>query len=220
MPDTTAKILIVDDEPSIRTTMSHVLNEIGYSVRTADNGFDALREMRQGVPDIVLSDLNMPGMSGFELLSVVRRRFPAVHAIAMSGAFQGDEVPSGVAADAFYQKGSSIGSLLRIMEALPQMTQRATQPCSTADPVWVERNEHGASGVPEVTIVCPECLRSFSHAVGNSLCLVTRETDCIYCRSSIRYVIVEPMERAASQVHQRKPAERAQTPVSLSHYYY
>ena len=220
MPDTTSRLLIVDDEPSIRTTMSYVLNEIGYRVRTAEDGYSALHELRQEVPDIVISDLNMPGMSGFELLSVVRRRFPAIHTIAMSGAFQGDEVPSGVAADAFYQKGSSIGSLLRIMEALPQMTQRAPQPPSTEEPVWVQRNEHDSSGVPEVTIICPECQRSFPHPVGNSLCLIMRETDCIYCRSSIRYVVVEPTARKLSQVLQRKPAEREQTPAIQPQYYY
>jgi DNA-binding NarL/FixJ family response regulator len=57
-------------------------------------------------------------MSGFELLSEVRRQFPAIQTIAMSGAFRGDEVPSGVAADGFYQKGSSMGSLLRLMRGL------------------------------------------------------------------------------------------------------
>jgi len=220
MPDTTARLLIVDDEPSIRTSMSHVLTEIGYGVRTAEDGFSALHELRHEAPDIVLSDLKMPGMSGFELLSVVRRRFPVVHTIAMSGAFQGDEVPSGVAADAFYQKGSSIGSLLRIMEALPQMAQRAPQPPNTEEPAWVERTEHGSSGVPYVMLVCPECLRSFPHPVGNSLCLIMRETDCIHCRSSIRYVIVEPAGRELSQVLQRKPAEREQTPVIQPQYYY
>jgi CheY-like chemotaxis protein len=112
MPNTKAKVLVVDDEPLIRTTMSMVLAEIGYQVRTADNGFSALREIRQEMPDILLSDLNMPDMSGFELLSVVGRRFPAVHKIAMSGAYLGTEVPAGASADAFYQKGSGHGRAL------------------------------------------------------------------------------------------------------------
>src|ERR1035438_487726 len=103
MQGTRAKLLIVDDEPSIRESMSLILADIGYSVRTAEDGFSALIEMRKEIPDILLSDLNMPGMSGFGLLSVVRRRFPAMQTIAMSGAFHGDEVPSGVAADRFYQ---------------------------------------------------------------------------------------------------------------------
>ena len=61
---------------------------------------------------MILSDLNMPGMSGFEFLSVVRRRFPTVKVVAMSSAFTVDAIPPGVAADGFYQKGSSLGHLL------------------------------------------------------------------------------------------------------------
>ncbi len=118
MPATKAKLLIVDDEPSIRTSMSHVLTEIGYSVRSADEGFTALLEIHQEMPEILLSDLNMPGISGFELLSVVRRCFPSIKTIAMSGSFSGNEVPSGVVADAFYEKGSGIGALLQIIGRL------------------------------------------------------------------------------------------------------
>jgi len=119
MHETKANLLIVDDEPSIRMSLSHVLAEMGYRVRTAEDGVAALIAIDDEVPDILLSDLNMPGMSGFELLAKVRRQFPATHTIAMSGAFCGTEVPSGVAADAFYQKGSSLGSLLRMIENLP-----------------------------------------------------------------------------------------------------
>ena len=90
MPETKASLLIVDDEPSIRESLSFVLTEVGYSVRATEDGFSALIEIQKEIPDIILSDLNMPGMSGFELLSVVRRRFPAIPMIAMSGAFSGD----------------------------------------------------------------------------------------------------------------------------------
>jgi CheY-like chemotaxis protein len=48
----------------------------------------------------------MPGMSGFELLSVIRRRFPQISTVAMSGAYVGDEVPFGVIADCFLAKGN------------------------------------------------------------------------------------------------------------------
>ena len=85
MPDTRLRLLVVDDEPSLRRSFSLVFHQLGYDVRSAEDGFSALSEMRKEIPDILLSDLNMPGMSGFELLSVVRRRFPAVPVIAMSG---------------------------------------------------------------------------------------------------------------------------------------
>jgi CheY-like chemotaxis protein len=156
MGDTKAKLLIVDDEPSIRTSMSQVLNEIGYHVRSAADGFSALFEIRQEAPDILLSDLNMPGMSGFELLSVVRRRFPEIQTIAMSGAFSGNEVPSGVAAHAFYQKGSSIGSLLRIMESLPKPERMLSEHPDALNPIRIQRTGHSSSGDAHVTIACPE----------------------------------------------------------------
>jgi DNA-binding NtrC family response regulator len=92
---------------------------LGYRVRTADSGFAGLAEMHEEVPDILLSDLNMPRMSGFDLRAVVSRRFPGVRAIAMSGAFSGDSIPCGAIADAFYEKGSSLADLLRAVE-IPQ----------------------------------------------------------------------------------------------------
>ena len=101
------------------STLSLVLAETGYRVRTAQDGSSALIAIRNESPEIILSDLNMPGMSGFELLTRVRSEFPAIQTVAMSGAFSGDEVPNGVAADAFYQKGSSLASLLRVIESLP-----------------------------------------------------------------------------------------------------
>jgi len=126
------KLLVVDDEPLVRATMALVLGELGYRVRSADNGLSALREIGQEMPDILLSDLNMPGMSGFELLSVVGSRFPAIHKIAMSGAFFGSEVPSGVAADAFYQKGTGTDALLHVLGTVPQINRRAAQHSGSA----------------------------------------------------------------------------------------
>ena len=58
--DPPAKLLIVDDDPLIRALLSEVLIEIGFSVRSARDGFSALAEIREEIPDILLSDLNMP----------------------------------------------------------------------------------------------------------------------------------------------------------------
>ena len=210
MLETRAKLLIADDEPSIRMAMSIVLTEIGYHVRSAQDGFSALAEMRKETPDILLSDLNMPGMSGFELLSVVRRRFPSVQTIDMSGAFLGDEVPSGVAADAFYQKGSSVGSLLRIMESLPVAERPLTQqPSSALAPVWIRRGGSDPSGELYCTIACPECLRTFSQALGDQS-NQTSKTDCTHCHCSIPYLIVQQADWAHAQsvVHNGQILER------------
>lgn len=218
MPNAQTRLLIVDDEASIRTAMSVALREIGYRTRSAEDGFTALREIRQQMPDILLSDLNMPGMSGFELLSVVRRRFPAVHAIAMSGAFSGSEVPSGVAADAFFQKGSSMGALLQMMGTLSQTERRADRPLNMADTIWVQRNGHEGGGEAYVTIACPECLRTFPQAVDGSV-LKVHVTICIHCCSPIQYATVEPVNGKPSQAIRKRPGETQTVLMSAAEFY-
>jgi len=115
MSDTSLNVLIVDDDALLRMSMLQTLTQAGYKVRSVDGGHAALSEIDRETPDLLLSDLNMHGLSGFELLSVVRHRFPAVHVIAMSGAYFGDSVPTGVLADAFYEKGRGVGSLMQMV---------------------------------------------------------------------------------------------------------
>lgn len=77
------RILVVDDEPSIREGIAMLLASHGYNVSTAEHGFDALLQLRSVNPELIVSDLNMPQMSGFDLLSVLGRRFPEILVIAM-----------------------------------------------------------------------------------------------------------------------------------------
>jgi CheY-like chemotaxis protein len=98
-------ILVVDDEPSVRESLETLLMSEGYDVATAEDGVGALLQIEGMPPDLIVSDLNMPRMSGFEVLPVVRGRFPQIAIVAMSGGYQGDEVPLGVVADRFFAKG-------------------------------------------------------------------------------------------------------------------
>jgi DNA-binding response OmpR family regulator len=112
------RLLIVDDDPDIRTALPLILSNAGYHVRTASDGFSALAEIRTEVPDILISDLNMPGMSGFVLMKVVRRNFPSIGVIAMSSAFSGLSVPTGVDADVFYEKATGVPTLLALVKRM------------------------------------------------------------------------------------------------------
>jgi DNA-binding NtrC family response regulator len=128
MFSTTPTVLIVDDDELLRVSLSQILGCSGYSVRSADGAIAALSEIGQDIPHILLSDLNMPGLSGFELLSIVRRRFPGIHVIAMSGAYSGDGVPPGVAADAFYEKGRGVRALMQIVDGIACRCSPLMQP--------------------------------------------------------------------------------------------
>jgi two-component SAPR family response regulator len=67
--------------------LSAVLEQAGYVVDVAEDGFEALKRMQHRMPDLVITDLRMPNMNGFELLSVIRKRFPELPTIAISGEF-------------------------------------------------------------------------------------------------------------------------------------
>ena len=75
------RILVVDDQYSIRETARQILESGGYEVVTAADGLDGLHALSKSLPDLIISDLNMPRMSGFEFLEVVRERFPRIATI-------------------------------------------------------------------------------------------------------------------------------------------
>ena len=68
------RVLVADDDPSVRETSARILSIAGYEVRTAVDGFDALAELRRSLPDVIISDLRMPNMSGLEVLQALSAR--------------------------------------------------------------------------------------------------------------------------------------------------
>ena len=194
----TASILLVDDEPYLRLSLRVILTSLGYKVREAEEGFSALAAIRDVLPDILLSDLAMPGMSGFELLSVVRRRHPAIKVIAMSAIYTDRCIPVGIAADAFHRKGAGLDSLFSMLEL---MTQQEHPPHreSPMTPIWISKDGHQGpsrdpSGPEIVMIPCPECLRTFPQSLEEDA-VGERITECIHCHIQIPYAVVESIER-------------------------
>jgi CheY-like chemotaxis protein len=217
MPNAKVNLLVVDDDSALRVLLSQIFTASGHHVRAAADGFSALSELRLRIPDIILSDLNMPGMSGFEFLSVVRRRFPAIRVIAMSSVFPVDGLPVGVAADAFYQKGSNLGSLLQIMEGMTSAEQPSLKHGAAPAPIWVERNGHVSTAGAYIMLTCPECLRTFPQASSKALCPV-HETNCVYCDHQFHYAIVETVDASPRKaLRQKKAIHRQIEPLQRAH---
>jgi len=74
--------LVVDDSLSVRTVQERLLGDLGVEVMTATDGLDALEKIREREPDIIFTDLEMPRMNGYDLISTVRSN-PAWTAIPM-----------------------------------------------------------------------------------------------------------------------------------------
>ena len=79
-----ARLLVVDDEKSICTTIEAAMKSVGHAVDVADSGEMAITLMRKQVPDILLTDLRMDGMSGLDLLGKSREYFPSVTVVLMT----------------------------------------------------------------------------------------------------------------------------------------
>ncbi len=181
------KILLVDDDASLRHLMTLVLSTAGYAVRSAHDGFSALADIRSDMPDLLLSDLYMPEMSGFEFLSVVRRRFPKIPIVAMSSAYIGPGVPVGIAADVFYAKATNLRDLLEAVGGL--CSQRSLKRKDPRCPVWVPRQKDDTEAT-EIALACTDCMRTFLE-VPRKTPLVIREATCLYCSTSIEYAMVQ-----------------------------
>ena len=185
------RLLVVDDDADIRDLFQATLATHGYDVRLAKDGFAALALMRGALPDLLLTDLKMPNMSGFELLSIVRRRFPHIPTIAVSGEFQlAGEPLLGVLADAFFAKPFQFEDLLaKVAELLRAGPPRPAVKQDRA-PVWVPRNGE------YYVVTCTDCLRSFSIPAEKSARVLRelRTLECIFCNVPIQFIVEETPE--------------------------
>src|SRR6266403_4211065 len=91
----TARVLIVDDEPAACKLLALLLSQAGFECKTALSGAEALRLLEKDRRDAIVCDLNMPGMTGMELLAEVRRRSPQVAFLVATGL---DDVRAGILA--------------------------------------------------------------------------------------------------------------------------
>jgi len=177
------RILIVDDEESLRQMGKVLLEAQGYEVLCAEDGFEGLAALKQSLPDLIISDLRMPNMNGFEFLSVVRRRFPTIPVIVISGEFSGVSVPESVLADAFFSKGAyRIPELFeRICDLVHELPTRAKAGRSQRAAVWAMNNKG------TIAVTCSECLRTFPAA---GVSRGVNEAACDFCSCKVRFEII------------------------------
>jgi CheY-like chemotaxis protein len=199
----THSILLVDDDPAMRDVMAMLLNEEGYAVSTAINGLDALNQLRLATPALILSDLNMPQMSGFELLVLVRCRFPSIPVIAMSGAYDVDgSFPQRVVADAFYAKGSCRQQELLCMVAKLIYTPvtRTTNQHQQPAPPEMACNESDAEGKSCILLTCGNCMRSFPVRIMQMRSQGTKQAPCPFCKVGVGYCSDDSLTVASQTV--------------------
>lgn len=79
------RVLLIDDEPGILETLSQILADEGYVVVSAPEGEDALEIADVFPPDVVVTDLRLPGLDGIATVARIRTHLPQVDAVLISG---------------------------------------------------------------------------------------------------------------------------------------
>ena len=132
MNDTTnrdATILVVDDEESLSEMVSSALRFAGYTVRTESNGFDALRTIKAATPDLIVLDVNMPEMDGFEVCRRIRRDGVQTPVICLTARDDMDDLRTGFrqGGDDYLTKPFSLEELGLRIEALLRRSGSTTE---------------------------------------------------------------------------------------------
>ncbi len=104
-----ARVLVIDDDEQTRTLVRHMLSREGHEVVEAVDGADGLRLFGKSPPDLVLTDINMPGLDGHEVITAIRVLHPEVPIIAVSGG-------GAIAKDELLVKASALGAVEIIMK--------------------------------------------------------------------------------------------------------
>src|SRR4051812_9845923 len=118
----TSKILIVEDEPSLIVVLTYNLQREGYDVAVAKEGREGLRKAQAAIPDLVVLDLMLPGLSGLDICRELRaspRTAPAVILMLTAKGEETDQVIGfAIGADDYVTKPFSVKVLLQRIKAL------------------------------------------------------------------------------------------------------
>jgi CheY-like chemotaxis protein len=186
MREVSAKgVLLVDDDPCLRELLTMQLEEAGFEARQAEDGIDGLVKLRNELPKVIISDLQMPRMSGIEFISVVRRRFPSIPVIVFSGSTP-DELPAEIRPDRCFHKSlRRIPELLQAVRDLARKTpDRPYLPQVVSIPVRTRPD-----GAGYFVLTCTDCLRLFQVASTPENKTVEQIAVCVHCEARVPYLV-------------------------------
>jgi len=144
------RILVVDDEPEIAALVAYHLARAGYQVSTAGTGPDAVRMAREERPALVVLDLMLPGMSGYDVLETLRREAATsdVAVLMLTARRDEDDRVRGLSlgADDYVTKPFSPRELvLRVGAILRRARGEATSQVTVVGPIRIDRERHEVS---------------------------------------------------------------------------
>jgi CheY-like chemotaxis protein len=111
-------VLVIDDDPPICQMIAGFLGQAGYRVATAGTGLEALAAIERDPPRLLLIDLNLPELNGWELVDVLRQRGIAIPILVMTAAREAREQAAQIGAAGYVAKPISLPILLRRIDGI------------------------------------------------------------------------------------------------------
>lgn len=128
MIPTKANILVVDDDAHLLSLLVDTLTSIGYRVTGAPGGIEALEKLNSGKFDLMITDIKMPGVDGITLLKKVRRHFPKLPVLFITGVAS-DDIIGRASPDGFLAKPFRISHIENLIEnTLADKSEKVTRP--------------------------------------------------------------------------------------------
>lgn len=125
------RVLLIEDEPNIIEAISYLLSRDGWTVHTHSDGETAIAKVRQGIPDLIILDVMLPGRSGYDILRDLRGDVATAQVPVMMLTARGQtkdrEMAASLGATQFMTKPFSNAEILASVRSLATGTQTATQ---------------------------------------------------------------------------------------------
>ena len=114
---TSGQVLVVEDDPHMRQLVEEILSDEGYQVRTAQDGQAALEEVARELPGVILLDMRMPRMNGWEFAREFRERYGRrAPIVVLTAASDAGQRAAEIEAEGFLGKPFDLDDLIRVVE--------------------------------------------------------------------------------------------------------
>jgi two-component system OmpR family response regulator len=173
-----AEILVVDDEPSIRSLLGETLRIAGFNPAMASDGKSALEDIRMRNFDLILLDINMPRISGFEILKEIRRIQPNLPVIVLSARQEKSDVIEGfrVGADDYISKPFDLEELImRIKSVIRRSGTSELSKTLRAGPITLNEENYEVRFNDELVDLSKTEFRLLQYLMENVGRVVTKE---------------------------------------------